>query len=87
MLMVTAGGLVLLALFLGAGRLRGGASTATTMAKVFIPVWLVAALVNMYVGVTRAGYTIAQETPILVVIFGVPAAIAWLIARSRAVRE
>lgn len=45
-------------------------------AKVFVPVWLVVSLVNMWIGVTRAGYTVAQELPILLVVFAVPAVIA-----------
>ena len=36
---------------------------------------------NMTVGVVSAGYTVMQELPILVVIFGVPAAVAWLLGR------
>ena len=46
----------------------------------FGPVWAGVALVNMWVGVTRAGYSVAQEAPILVVVFGVPAALALLTA-------
>jgi hypothetical protein len=30
----------------------------------FIPVWLVAAAVNMWIGVTRAGYSVGEEAPI-----------------------
>ena len=37
---------------------------------------------NMWVGVTRAGYTVMQELPILLVNFAVPAAIATLLARQ-----
>jgi cytochrome oxidase assembly protein ShyY1 len=40
----------------------------------------------MWVGVTRAGYTIAQELPILIVIFAVPAILAavaiWQLAKA-----
>ena len=49
-----------------------------------MPVWLVVALVNMWVGVTRAAYTVAQELPILLVVFAVPAVIAALVARQLA---
>ncbi|WP_235813564.1 hypothetical protein [Brucella anthropi] len=38
------------------------------------------AAVNMWVGVTKVGYTIAQELPILFVVFAVPAAFAALVA-------
>ena len=47
--------------------------------KYFIPLWLVAAAINMWVGVSRAGYSIAAEFPIFVVIFGVPAGAAFLV--------
>jgi hypothetical protein len=41
-----------------------------------VRLWLVAALVNLWVGVARAGYTLAEEAPIAAVVFGVPAAAA-----------
>lgn len=49
-------------------------------ARVFIPIWLVAAAVNLWIGVSRAGYTVAQELPFFAIVFGVPAAIAAFIA-------
>jgi len=33
----------------------------------------------MWVGVTKAGYTVAQELPILLIVFAVPAALAGLV--------
>ena len=50
--------------------------------QVFIPVWFVGAAVNMWIGVTRAGYTVAEELPIFVLVFGVPAGIAAVIWRK-----
>lgn len=47
-------------------------------ARYFIPFWLTIALVNMWIGGTKAGYTVAQELPILFVVFAVPAAVAVL---------
>jgi hypothetical protein len=47
-----------------------------TAAKFFIPVWLAVALVNMWLGVSRAGYSVADELPIFLVIFAIPAAAA-----------
>ena len=38
--------------------------------------WFAASVYNLYVGVSTAGYTVAEETPILFVVFGVPAAVA-----------
>ena len=70
-------GAVLLGLFGLTGWLIGnGPQSVVTAAKVFIPVWLVAALVNMWLGVSRAGYSVAEELPIFLVVFAVPAAIA-----------
>lgn len=81
--MVIGGGLALLAVLLVIGSLRGGIGSPAmrSAAHVFIPVWLVAAAVNMYIGVTQAGYTIAQELPIFGVIFAVPAAIAFALSK------
>ena len=66
-LKVIAGGLVLLGLFLLGGRLLSASAPALGMAgavRWFIPVWLVAAAVNMWIGVTRAGYSVGEELPI-----------------------
>ena len=58
------------------GKLWGGdIAGVATGAKAFIPVWLAIALVNMWVGVTRAGYTVTPELPILLVVFIAPAAL------------
>jgi small basic protein len=74
--MVIAGGLVLLGLSVLLGRWTGGAGAIPDAAKYFIPIWLIAALINMWVGVTRAGYSAADEAPIFVLIFAIPAAVA-----------
>lgn len=84
MAMVIAGGFVLLGLFLLFGRLWGEPDLAIA-AKLFIPAWLVVSLVNMWVGVTKAGYSVRDELPILAAVFLAPAAIAgviiWRLAR------
>ena len=79
---VIVGGLVLLGLFVLAGRLLGGGNTQSMMTavKLFLPVWLVAALINMWIGVSRAGYSVAEELPIFLAIFlipGIAAAFLW----------
>jgi hypothetical protein len=38
--------------------------------------WLVGAAVNMAIGVKRAGYTVADEAPVFLVVFAVPALVA-----------
>ena len=74
---IIAAGLVLLGLFaLGGWRFGGGAQSMVTAAKIFIPVWLAAALINLWIGVSRAGYTVAEELPIFLGIFALPAAVA-----------
>lgn len=81
MAMVIGGGLVLLGLFLLFGKLWGGVDPDLAMAaKLFIPVWLMVSFVNMWVGVTMAGYSVRDELPILLVVFLVPAVIAGLAA-------
>jgi len=75
-IMVLAGGLVLLAVCLLVGRYTGSIGKG---ALAFIPLWLIAAAVNMWIGVNRAGYSYADEFPIFLLIFLVPAAVAaWL---------
>jgi mannose/fructose/N-acetylgalactosamine-specific phosphotransferase system component IID len=79
-------GLFLLAgcLFLAASLIVGKLFSAnypngTTVAAVlFIAVWFVIAAANMWVGVSKAGYSVGEELPILALIFGVPAAAAVL---------
>lgn len=81
MAMVIGGGIVLLGLFLLFGRLWGGVDPDLAMAAIlFIPAWLIVSLVNMWVGVTKAGYSVRDELPILLVVFLVPAAVAGLAA-------
>jgi len=71
------GGLVVAALFIFAGRLIGrGPETMALGAKIFIPLWFIAAALNMWIGVAKAGYSFMEELPIFLVIFGVPAAAA-----------
>ncbi|QVQ25389.1 hypothetical protein [Achromobacter deleyi] len=80
MLMVIAGGAVLLGVFLLFGKLWGSEAAALALAaKAFIPVWLIIAIVNLWVGVSHAGYSVREELPILLIVFAVPAALAGLV--------
>jgi len=45
-------------------------------AQIFIALWFVAAAVNLWLGVSRAGYTVMEELPIFLLIFALPAAAA-----------
>ena len=86
MLLVIVGGLLLLGVFLLFGKLWGGAAGPALAARCFIPVWLVVALANLWVGVRHAGYSVREELPILLVVFAVPAAatavLLWLFSRN-----
>jgi hypothetical protein len=80
---VIAGGVVLLALFVLAGRILNAAAPLAGMATAtrwFIPIWLIAAAINLWVGVAKAGYSVAEEAPIFLVVFAVPAAVAVFLA-------
>jgi hypothetical protein len=68
---VILGGFVLLAICVLIGRANG--------ARLFLPLWLVAAGINMWIGVTRAGYSVAEEAPIFLLVFAVPAVVALLV--------
>jgi hypothetical protein len=85
---VIAGGLLLLGVCLIIGRAFGGPGSVglVTGAKLFIPLWLITSGVNLWVGVSRAGYSIADEAPIFLVVFAVPSAMAvlvwWAVSRG-----
>lgn len=74
-------GFALLGLLLfAAPRLNlAGASPIAFAIKLFIPLWFAGALINLAIGIFRAGYTFGQEAPIFLVVFGVPAIAAILI--------
>lgn len=77
-LKVIAGGLALLVVCILVSRWLGGVRPASLAAgaKAFLPLWLIGAGVNMWIGVSRAGYSVADEAPVFLMVFGVPAAIA-----------
>jgi hypothetical protein len=79
---VIALGFALLAVCLLAGRLMGSASPSALLARsalVFVALWFVGAGINMWVGVSKAGYSVAEEAPIFLVVFLIPAAVALLV--------
>jgi hypothetical protein len=45
----------------------------------FVVLWLVIAGASMWVGVAKAGYSVAEELPILLINFGLPAVVAVLL--------
>jgi hypothetical protein len=46
----------------------GDALGSAAAAKIFISVWLAVAIVNLWIGVSKAGYTIREELPILLIV-------------------
>ncbi|MDM0071625.1 hypothetical protein [Variovorax sp. J31P207] len=46
---------------------------------VFLFLWLAASTFNMWFGMVEAGYTLAQEWPVFMVLFGLPAICALLL--------
>ena len=76
---IIVGGLILLGACILLARPLGGAGGTRIAIALFIPLWLIIAAVNMWFGVYRAGYSFAEERPIFVVIFLVPAlTAAWM---------
>jgi hypothetical protein len=71
-------GFVLWGICLGIARFTGIVSGAAA-AYLFVFLWLVVAAINMYFGVTRAGYSVKEELPIFLLIFLVPAVVAALV--------
>lgn len=69
-------GFALMAVCLIAGRMIGGAAAAVLArsALVFVALWFVGSGINMWVGVSRAGYSVADEAPIFFVVYLIPAA-------------
>ncbi len=81
MAMVMIAGALLLVVFVMFGWLWGASSAAMALAaRCFIPAWALVAAVNMWVGVTHAGYSVREELPILLLVFGVPALVAGVLA-------
>jgi hypothetical protein len=71
-------GLLLLAGFFVLGKLfsQNFPSAMLVAAAGFVALWLTLTGFNMWVGVAKAGYSVSEELPVLLVLFGVPAAAA-----------
>jgi hypothetical protein len=78
-LMIVVSGLAALSVFIVIARLLK--RSAADGARYFILPWLAASLVNFCLGVFRANVPVSVEIPVLAVVFGVPAAIAWYVSR------
>ena len=74
-------GFVLWGLCLGVAKLAAGLSPsgATYATLAFIVIWFVLAAVNMWLGISTAGFTFMQELPIFLLVFLLPSAVAALV--------
>lgn len=79
-IVVTAGGFALLGLLMLLVRFWSAEQGILAVAaNAFIPIWLALTLLNLWIGVEFAGYTVLQELPIFAITFGLPAAAAVVI--------
>ncbi|HVY08125.1 MAG TPA: hypothetical protein VHB46_19275 [Burkholderiales bacterium] len=69
-------GFVLLGLCAVVGYLYGGKPALAPAVLAFLPIWLAGAGFNMVMGVKSAGYSVAEETPMFFLVFGMPAIVA-----------
>jgi hypothetical protein len=77
-MLVIIGLAVLAVLFFGARLLNRSENSGATA---FLWIWLVVSIVNGAFGVMRVGIPVINEIAAFVPIFGVPAAVAWYLAR------
>lgn len=76
-LFLLAGFLLLAAFFVLARLFSSTYASATAVATAaFVVLWLALTSFNMWIGVTKAGYSVAEELPILLLLFGVPSIVA-----------
>ena len=79
-LFLLAGFLLLAASFIVAKLFSENYPSATLAATAaFILLWLALTAFNMWTGVLKAGYSVAEELPVLLLLFGVPAVAAIVI--------
>lgn len=83
-IIVISSGLLLLGFMLLTGNWTSVGVAKAALA--FIPLWFALSLTNLWLGVSRAGYSVSEEMPVLLVVFGVPAALGlvawWFFSRS-----
>jgi hypothetical protein len=72
-------GVLVLALCTGLGHALGGTAGAARAALYFLPLWLLGSGLNMFLGVRSAGYGVAEELPVLFIVFAIPAITAGII--------
>jgi uncharacterized membrane protein YuzA (DUF378 family) len=77
---ITAELALLAAMTWGLPRLSLAEAFTRTLAA-YTALWFVISAINLGIGVFHAGYTMAEELPIMAVVFGVPSLIAILMWR------
>ena len=77
-LIIIFGGFLLWGASLGVASLFGGRDARSSWAPtaVFSTLWFVLAAVNMWIGVSQAGYSFMEELPIFLLIYLLPVAVA-----------
>ena len=78
-------GLVLLGVFLLVAHLVT-AITLLAAIKVFIVIWLVVSLLNLWGGVSHGGYSLLEELPMLLLVFGIPVIFSLILLKWVTVR-
>ena len=59
---------------------RDDASGLATAARAFVPAWFVVSVANLWVRVVKAGCTVREKVPILLLVFAVPTTVAGIVA-------
>lgn len=78
-IIVIAIGFGLLGLCALVGYFLDGSHGIATATLVFLPLWLVGAGINMYIGVKQAGYSVAEEVPMFLLVFALPTVAALIV--------
>jgi hypothetical protein len=72
-------GVLLWAGCLAAAKIVLGDGSLTAATIVFVVIWFIVASVNLWIGVSRAGYAFTEELPIFLVVFLLPVILAVLV--------
>ncbi|MCB1694263.1 MAG: hypothetical protein KDI19_15935 [Pseudomonadales bacterium] len=86
-LIVAGFGLLVLVACLGIGFWVLGRKGMARGALVFLPIWVVAISIDLWIGIVHTGYTMREEAPVfaeLLLVFAIPSFLVW--RRYRAAR-
>jgi hypothetical protein len=72
-------GVLLWAGCVAAAKFASGDGSLTAATIVFVVIWFIVASVNLWIGVSRAGYAFTEELPIFLVVFFLPVILAVLV--------